>query len=74
MSTFILSIETNVRTYQHPYHLGTIESVARKCASDIFDHLKPQINGEYIVSVALIRDGKLFDVYDGEWHSGIGFE
>lgn len=60
---FTLSIETTCRNYQHPFHLGTIEHVARTCAEEIFRRQRP----EPIVTVALIRDRKIFDVFDGTW-------
>lgn len=66
-STFTLSIEPiEGRAYQHGYHLGTIESVARKCAEDIY-WSKRKSGG--VRTVALMRDRKIFDVFDGEWSS-----
>lgn len=66
--TFTLSIEpTEGDTFTYGYHLGTIESIARDCAEDIF---KTYTKGGKIKirTVALRRDG-FFDVYDGEWAS-----
>lgn len=66
MQTFTLSIETDAGTYQHGCHLGTIERVARECAEEIFAKRIPKI-GTRIVTVALIREGKMFDCFDGRW-------
>jgi hypothetical protein len=76
-SVFCLSIEpVNGKTFVHGYHLGTIESVARQIAEKTFrtrnklhpftDHAR---NSYTTRTVALIRDGKLFDIYDGTWAS-----
>lgn len=64
--TFTLSIEVESgRCVQHPFHLGTIESVARQCAVDVYNsrvkHWLP------VVSVALMRGGKMVDSYVGFW-------
>lgn len=64
MSPFILSIETTSGTRRHGFHLGTIESTARELAVERFR------NTLDIITVALMRDGKIFDVYYGNgWHS-----
>jgi len=64
MTPFILSIEpTNAPVYQHPYHLGTIENIARTIAVDYF---KANPNTK---TVALMRDGHVEDVFDGQWSS-----
>jgi hypothetical protein len=66
--TFTLSIETAAgQSFQHGFHLGTIESVARQIAEEMF-HNRVKY-GHPVVTVALIRGGKLFDCYDGKWHS-----
>jgi hypothetical protein len=64
--TYTLSIEpVNGTAYQHPYHLGTIESVARQVAADVF--YAPKMR-----TVALIFKGKIVDVFYGDkWHSEI---
>lgn len=68
MSTFTLSIEATAgQSFQHHFHLGTIESVARDCAADIF---RARVrNSLPVVTVALIREGRIFDVFDGRWNS-----
>jgi len=67
--TFTMSIEApEGRSHMHPYHLGTIESIARTCAVDKF-HAMTKC-GQSVVTIALIRDGRIFDVYYGNgWHS-----
>lgn len=69
MSTFILSIETAPgKAMQYPWHFGTIEHIARACALAVYrDRVKA---GLPTYTIALIRDCKIFDVFDGaEWHS-----
>jgi hypothetical protein len=67
-AVFILSIEPmDGPSFQHGFHLGTIESVARKFAEDMF--FWRNNSGEATRTVALIRDRKLFDCYDGMWSS-----
>jgi hypothetical protein len=65
---FTLSIETDAGTYQHGYHLGTQEPLARAIAENIFAKYRPR-QGSRIVTVALKWEHKMFDVYDGEWSS-----
>ena len=67
--TFTLSIETAPGvSHIHGYHLGTIENIARQCAEDRY-HCRAN-NGYPVVTVALIREGKLFDCYLGDrWAS-----
>jgi hypothetical protein len=68
-TTFTLSIEPqDGKAYQHGFHLGTIEETARSLAEEIFHHniAKPR-------TVALIRDRRIYDVYDGRWSSD-GFD
>lgn len=69
-ATYTLSIEPiNGTAYQHPYHLGTIEAVARDCAANHIFHA-PKMR-----TVALILNGKIFDVFYGDkWHSEITAE
>jgi hypothetical protein len=65
---FTLSIEpVEGAVFVHGFHLGTIEKVARDCAADIFANRNNY--GSPTRTVALIRDGKLFDVFDGTWSS-----
>lgn len=62
-ATYTLSIEPiSGPTYQHPFHLGTIESVARQVAADLFH--APRMR-----TVALIINRKIVDVFDGKWNS-----
>ncbi len=64
MSPFILSIEPfDGAVYRHPYHLGTIEMVACQIAEEIFAARRN------IRTIALIRDRKIVDVFDGKWSS-----
>ena len=65
---FTLSIETDAGTYVHGFHLGAIEPTARALAADAYCNLIPKI-GQYIRTVALIRDHKIEDVFDGQWYS-----
>lgn len=68
--TYSASVETDAGTYQHGYHLGTIETIARACVWDI-SKMRPK-NGTHIKTVALIFDGRIIDVFDGkEWMSEI---
>jgi hypothetical protein len=63
MGPFILSIEPVAGpTYRHGFHLGTDEAVARKFAEDVFGALP-------VRTVALIRDQRIVDVFDGHWDS-----
>ena len=65
-SPFTLSIEpTGKSAFQHPFHLGTNEVIARQIAVEMF-HGRNQA-GDYTCTVALIRDRKIVDFYDGEW-------
>lgn len=65
-STFVLSIEpTDGKSFVHGYHLGTDEAVARAIAAERF-HGRNSC-GMHTRTVALIRNGRLFAVYDGEW-------
>ena len=62
---YTLSIEPFDGTaYQHGFHLGTIEPVARQVAADLF-------NAEKMRTVALIHAGRIIDVFDGRWFSDI---
>ena len=61
---FWLSIEPiNGPSRVHGFHLGTDERIARELAVEVFI-------GTMARTVALMRYGKLHDVYDGrDWHS-----
>lgn len=69
---FILSIETNKGTFQWSFHLGTDPRIAREMAEERFhnppEHLKG-MGATCVVTVALMLDGRIFDIYDGEWSS-----
>ncbi len=71
--TLILSIEeTEGKSRQHGFHLGTDEKLARQITTE-----KMQAFITYhmpVVSMALIRNRKIVDVLyaDGEWQSEIG--
>ena len=70
-SPFTLSIEpTGKPAVQYGFHLGTDERVARQLAEEIFH--KNRTYGP-ICTVALMRDRKIADVYDGRWSSEIWF-
>jgi hypothetical protein len=63
---FILSIETSHgHSFQHGFHLGTEERLARQIAEEKF-HARVK-HGLPVITVALIRAGKLVDCYDGAW-------
>jgi hypothetical protein len=61
--TFLLSIETPAGVRQHGFHLGTIEATARQLAEERF------ANTPDAMTVALLRNGAVFDVYYGRWQS-----
>jgi hypothetical protein len=67
---FVLSIETDVGTYQHGFHLGTDERWARSFAEDSYLKLQPKI-GTVIKTVALMRNKKILDVFDGTWFNSL---
>jgi len=68
MSTFTLSIEdTYGHSFQHGFHLGTDKALARQIAEERF-HARIK-HGLPVVTVALIRERKLVDCFDGEWES-----
>jgi len=69
-STFTLSIEpTNGAAFQHGFHLGTDEAVARGIAEERFAGRNAY--GLHTRTVALVRNGRLFDVFDGAWSSTV---
>jgi hypothetical protein len=49
--------------YQHGFHLGTMEVVARQLAEEQFYARRD------IRTVALIRNRRILDVFDGKWLS-----
>lgn len=73
MTTFTLSIEpVGGSAFQHPYHLGTDERIAREFAEEIFRNRVE--TGRPTVTVALIRDRRIVDVFDGSWDSDRGWD
>ena len=63
---FILSIETAPgQSQKYGFHLGTDERLARQIAEEKF-HSRAN-NGLPVVTVALLRDGKMVDCYGGTW-------
>lgn len=67
---FTLSIEpSNGPVRLHPYHLGTDGAIARDFARMIWARVN---RAEGCQTVALMRDGKLYDTWDGmAWQSVI---
>ena len=63
--TFTASIETTHGvSHQHPWHLGTQEPMARTIVMEIYaNHLKWE---RPVLTVALMFDGKIIDVFDGK--------
>jgi hypothetical protein len=71
MSIFVLSIEeTEGHSYQHGFHLGTEEKIARQIVEEKF---KWRVDNNLpILTMALKRNGKLFDVFYGDkWESDL---
>lgn len=73
-ATFTLSIEPlEGASYIYSAHLGTIESVARQCAVDVFKNANKYAGNGFwygAKTVALMRGGKLFDCFMGDkWSS-----
>lgn len=67
-SPFTLSIEaTDGVAFQHGFHLGTYERVARSIAVERFTGRNAY--GLATRTVALMRDGRIVDVFDGVWSS-----
>ncbi len=65
---FTLSIEaTEGQSFQHGFHLGTDERLARQIAEEKFNARVGA--GMPTVTVALMRAGKIIDVFDGNWSS-----
>jgi hypothetical protein len=65
---YTLSIEPcNGPTYLHGFHLGTHEHLARQFAEEMYK----RINAERgCFTVALIRNGHMWDTFDGrDWFS-----
>jgi hypothetical protein len=65
-SPFVLSIETTAgQSVQHGFHIGTDERLARQVAEEKFNARVK--HGLPIVTVALMRHGRIVDVFDGRW-------
>jgi hypothetical protein len=65
---FLISIEpVEGPSFRHGFHAGTIEPVARKLVEDMFRGRNAR--GDWTRTIALMRDGKLFDTFDGRWAS-----
>ena len=64
MGPFLLSLESlDGAVRRHGFHLGTQEGVARRIAEEAFGARRD------LRTVALMRDGRLFDTFDGGWSS-----
>jgi hypothetical protein len=71
---FVLSIETDAGTFQYGFNLGRQTDIARGVAEGIYKNMdvgayRPHMGATRIVTVALMQQGRVFDVYDGEWSS-----
>jgi hypothetical protein len=65
-SVITLSIEpTGGKAFQHGFHLGTDETLARKLAAQEF--AERNASGRHTCTVALIRDRRIIGIYDGSW-------
>ena len=65
-SPFTLSIEdTEGHSFQHGFHLGTDEKLARQIAEEKY-HARVK-HGLPVITVALMRQGKMVDCYGGYW-------
>lgn len=73
MSVFVLSIEsTPGQSEQYGFHLGTDDRLARQIVEEKFRWRVH--NNVPVVTMALKRNGKIFDVYYGDgWQSDVGF-
>jgi hypothetical protein len=69
--TFFLSMERRIgeKPELHGFHLGTAERIARMIVEEKMATCRE--NGWPMVTMGLLRDGKVFDVIyrDGRWHS-----
>jgi hypothetical protein len=69
--TFYVSVETSEGvSYQHPYHFGTQEPLARSMIKEMYAfRVKYNIP---VYTIALKFDGHIIDVFDGrDWNSEI---
>lgn len=68
--TFTLSIETEPgKSRMYGFHLGTFEYLARQIVEEKFASFVK--HGHPVVTMGLMLNGRLFDCYDGQWHSQI---
>lgn len=69
-STITMTLETDAGTYQHPWHLGTEEGIARFIAEEYMTNRTPK-RGRVIATIALHRNGSIIDVLssDERWES-----
>ena len=69
VQTFVLSIEDVAgHSFQYGFHLGTDERLARQIAEEKFN--ARVANNMPVVTVALMRAGKMVDCFDGVWMKG----
>lgn len=66
MKPFEMSVETSpMVTEKNGFHLGTDEAIARQiCEERYHGRLKLGLS---VVTVALMREGHIVDVFDGKW-------
>ena len=70
MSPFLASIETfDHGTFTYGFHLGTDERVARQLCEDLIRLAHFKGRSCRVRTVGLMRDGALFDTFDGAWLS-----
>jgi hypothetical protein len=74
--TYTMSIEAEEgKAWQHGFHLGTEEALARQIVEEKFQaRVKHDLP---VVTIALLRDRKVVDVFDGRWfnsYSAFPFE
>lgn len=69
---YTMSIETNeYESHQYGFHLGTDERIARELVEERFIG---RINSKLpVVTIALMLDGHIVDVYDGRWANLDGY-
>lgn len=69
---FVMSIETEEGRppILHSFHLGTNEQVAKRLVEERY--AARVANGEPTLTIALMRDGRIWDVFDGKaWGSEV---
>ena len=73
---FILSMERSIGEMpeKHGFHLGNTEWIARRIVEEKMQTCVE--NGWPMVTMALFRDGKIFDVLhrDGQWQSQLAVD